>query len=104
MQPQTATKTALITGASRGIGMALTHLFARDGYQLVLVARNESDLQGLADQLSRDWATACTVLAADLSVPAAPTTIVDALQQASIEIDVLVNNAGFANFGMFWET
>lgn len=96
--------TVLITGASSGIGMALTPLFARDGYELVLVARSEGSLHDLAHELSRDWGVACTVLPADLSEATAPTVIATTLQQASINVDVLVNNAGFATHGPFWET
>ena len=89
-------QTALITGASSGIGADLARLFARDGYELVLVARGEAKL--------RELGLPATIIAADLTDPTAPQRIVDELGAKSIDIEVLVNNAGVGVAGAFFET
>ena len=89
-------QTALITGASSGIGADFARLFAREGYDLVLVARNEGRM--------RELGLPATIIAADLSDPAAPRHIVDELRAKSIDVDVLVNNAGVGLTGAFVET
>ncbi len=96
-------QTALITGASGGIGYEFVKLFAQDGYNLVLVARNEQKLNQIADEFPRKFGINVTVIAKDLSLPTAPEEIFAQLQQASIKVDVLVNNAGFATYGLFNE-
>lgn len=96
-------KTALITGASSGIGYEFTSLFAKDGYNLVLVARSEQQLMQLAQQLEDKFGISVRVIAKDLSNASAPEEISTELQQAGVTIDVLVNNAGFATYGMFAE-
>src|ERR1700681_4665461 len=96
--------TALITGASSGIGLELAHLFARDGYDLVLVARTENKLRELASRLESEFGIATTVIAADLAKPDAAQEIVVTLQVHEIRIDALVNNAGFGLGGPFVET
>jgi hypothetical protein len=96
-------KTVLITGASSGIGYELAKVFARDGYNLVIVARSEGKLTELAGQLQREQDITVKVMAKDLSDPAAPEEIYRELQQAEIPIEVLVNNAGFASYGLFTE-
>ena|SRR5436853_3002267 len=97
-------KTALITGASSGIGYELTRLFAGDGYNLVLVARNQEQLMQVADELKEKYGVSVKVTSKDLSAASAPEEIFRELQQESIEIDALVNNAGFATYGLFSET
>ncbi|HID38815.1 MAG TPA: SDR family oxidoreductase [Calditrichaeota bacterium] len=97
-------QTALITGASTGIGYELAEVFARDHYNLVLVARSQKKLEKLAGNLERDYGIKTTVITQDLSVADGPQKIHDVLQKQGIEIDVLVNNAGFGNYGMFTET
>ncbi len=97
------TRTSLITGASSGIGLELAKFFARDHWNLVLVARNESALKRLADELTRQYGIKAAVLPADLSDPAAPKFIYDSLQRQQIVIDALVNNAGFGTHGKFAE-
>lgn len=96
--------TALITGASSGIGYELSKLFAADGYDLVLVARNEQKLNQLAAELHSAHGVDALVLPQDLGNPATPQKIYDALQSRSLTIDALVNNAGFSNYGPFAET
>jgi uncharacterized protein len=93
--------TALITGASGGIGEDLARLFAADGYDVVLVARSEAKLRALASQLEAAHGIGATVFAADLAQPDAPQRIADALRDRAI--DALVNNAGFGLVGPFAE-
>lgn len=96
--------TALITGASSGIGKELSRLFARDGFDLVLVSRRETALRTLADELALLYGTTAHVLTEDLRQPAAPARVYAALAERSITVDVLVNNAGVGIFGLFCET
>ena len=95
-QPQTA----LITGASGGIGYELAKLFARDGYNLVLVARGADKLAQVASELKQFQMTIETV-ALDLCTPSAPQALFDQLQRDGIVVDILVNNAGYGIFGEF---
>ena len=96
--------TALITGASSGIGYELAKLFARDGSNLVLVARSGDKLAQLAAELERAYKIRAIVIAADLALPGGPDQVFTATQKAGIDIDVLVNNAGFGQFGFYAET
>lgn len=99
--PPQISKTALITGASSGIGYELARLFARAGYQLVLVARREDRLNQLANELIQAHDIRVLVLAKDLAEPQVPEEIYQDLQKLNIVVDVLVNNAGFGNYGYF---
>ncbi|QCR23719.1 SDR family oxidoreductase [Pontibacter sp. SGAir0037] len=96
--------TVLITGASGGIGMELAEVFARNGHNLVLVARSEDKLYRLAMRYATNYKVYAKVIAADLSDPAAPQRLFDELKQANMVVDVLVNNAGVGNYGPFRET
>ncbi|MFI5115500.1 MAG: SDR family NAD(P)-dependent oxidoreductase [Terriglobales bacterium] len=102
--PFFAPKTALITGASSGIGLELAHLFARDGYRLVLVARSRGALRELGDDLQSCYSVTVRISPKDLAHPAAPTELYQELQEAGIVLDVLVNNAGFGGSGAFLST
>ena len=95
-----SSQTALITGASGGIGYELAKLFARDRYNLVLVARSGDKLAQVAAELQPLGVTVKTV-ALDLVTSPAPKFLFDQLQRESTVIDVLINNAGFAAFGEF---
>src|SRR5438067_13750456 len=95
----TGRPTALVTGASAGIGLELARVLAREGHDLVLVARREAQLKELADELKDRYGAESTVVAADLADPDAATRIVQAV--ADRAIDVLVNNAGFGGVGAF---
>ena len=88
--------TALITGASSGIGLELARIFARESYRVVLVARNEKRLEEIAQELRP---ADDQVIGIDLSLPGAAEEIHSKLPK----IDVLVNNAGFGVFGKFVE-
>lgn len=94
--------TALITGASGGIGLELAKLFARDGHDLVLVARSEDKLRDLASELEGKGVQV-TVLPFDLARPEAPAQLFAELEARGIELGYLVNNAGFGSVGNFWE-
>ena len=95
-------QTALITGASGGIGLELARLFAAGGYDLVLVARSTAKLEELAGEL-RKHGGAVRVLAKDLARPESPEEVFRELEAAGVAVDVLVNNAGFATYGPFVE-
>lgn len=97
--PQQARKTALITGASSGIGRALAERFAQNGCNLVLVARNQAALARLAEEWQSRYRITVTVIPADLSVEGAAQSVFDAVATRGIEIDYLVNNAGYGLFG-----
>jgi len=99
-----AVRTALITGASSGIGLELARLFGGDGYRLVVVARNRGALRQLADELQSRLGVEVRVVPKDLSHPAAPVELYQELQEAGIAVDVLVNNAGFGGSGPFVQT
>lgn len=88
-------QTALITGASSGIGRELALLFAADGYDLVVVARRADALDEVIREATRAGGVTAKAIPADLTQPAAPRQIFDDLQRAGTRIDVVVNNAGF---------
>lgn len=96
-----ASKTVLLTGASSGIGLELSRLFAQDNHDLVLVARNEEKLNGLAEELKQKYNVNVIVMPKDLSNPASPDEIFEELKARDIIVDILVNNAGFATSGVF---
>jgi short-subunit dehydrogenase len=104
MSSHSHSKTALITGASAGIGYALAKEAAKQGYNLVLVARREDKLRELAAKVSAEYGVHCTVLPHDLSKDDTAELIVAELKEKKIHIDMLINNAGLGVFGMFWET
>lgn len=96
--------TALITGASAGLGRDFARLFAADGHDVVLVARRRDKLEELAVELERDGdGVRAHVLAADLTDRTAPVQIHDHLRANGVDIEFLVNNAGFGSSGRFAE-
>jgi uncharacterized protein len=97
-------KTALITGASGGIGYELALLLARDRYDCILVARSADKLHALAARLESEFRVKTLVVAKDLSKPSAVDEIYEEATAAAMKVDVLVNNAGFPVFGLFSET
>jgi short-subunit dehydrogenase len=98
-----STETALITGASSGIGLHLAHEFAAHGHPLVLVAPVEAELETVAWQLRKDFSTSVRVIAKDLEQPGAAWEISEELRHASVTVDILVNNAGKGFRGKSWE-
>ena len=95
--------TALITGASSGIGLELARIFAEHGHDVVLVARSEAKLKSLASELQSRGVRA-HVVATDLGAPGAAKTVVDRTRELGVDVDVLVNNAGYGLYGPFLET
>ena len=89
----------LITGASSGIGAALAHEFASHGHALVLIARREPELNALADAIAAKGHARPRVIAADLGTAEGPAQLAAALQDAGLEVAILVNNAGFGLLG-----
>ena len=96
-----ARRTCLITGASAGIGKALALTFARNGWDLVLTARREDRLDAIARDLEHRCGISVSSITADLSDPHAPQQIFESLQSSNIQIDGLVNNAGYGLKGTF---
>ena len=96
--------TALITGASAGIGAELARVFAAHRHNVILVARRRDALEALAGQLEGKHGITATVIVDDLADPEAPDRIFAAVRDARIDVEVLVNNAGFGLGGEFSET
>jgi short-subunit dehydrogenase len=92
---------ALITGASRGLGMAFARAFAERRYNLVLVARSSEPLHTFASELRRSNPVAVVAIQVDLSSPGACQVLAEQLSRSGIPIDLLVNNAGFGLRGEF---
>jgi len=96
-------ETALITGASSGIGLHLAHEFARHGHPVVITAPVEAELRSAAEEFTTQHGVTARVIARDLEDPNAAQEIFDELQREGIEIDILVNNAGHGFHGKWWE-
>jgi uncharacterized protein len=96
-------KTALITGASAGLGSEFATLFAADGHDVVLVARRRDKLDAVSGEIAKKHGVRAFALAEDLTDPAAPERIVGELGRLGLEIEFLVNNAGFGSTGAFAE-
>ena len=94
-------KTALVTGASSGIGKAFAELLAQKGYAVVLTARRGDRLEALAAELTRKFGVPAHSLVADLAQPGAPTQMVAELASRGLVIDFLVNNAGYGVPGSY---
>ena len=95
--------TALITGASSGIGYELAKLFAKDHHNLVLVARNGPRLAQVGDELQRQFGIRVKTVALDLAAPTAPQSLFEELRRQGVDVNILVNNAGYGRFGEFAE-
>ena len=93
--------TTLVTGASSGIGLALAELFAKDGSDLVIVARREEILNSVADRFRKDYGVKVQVIPKDLTLKDAPEEIFNEVEKLGLEINTLVNNAGFGLVGEF---
>jgi short-subunit dehydrogenase len=94
----------LITGATTGIGYELSKLFAHDGHHLVLVARNKELLLQRQKELSTDYGVDIKIFELDLSIDSTPFDLYEAIKDENIQIDFLINNAGFGLAGNFSET
>lgn len=100
-------QTALVTGASSGIGRAIALELAGHGAGVILVARRRDRLEELAEEIRKGPGTAVEVLAQDLALPTAPADLVQRIGDAGLDVDLLINNAGFGVHGDFlaesWE-
>ena len=94
-------RTALVTGASAGIGAAFARVFAQNGFDLVLSARRGERLDNLARELEEKYLVTAHVITADLADREAPQRIFDELASRNIDIDALVNNAGYGVPGLY---
>ena len=94
-------ETVLITGASSGIGLELAKLFAADGSQLILAARSADKLQQLAEELNATHGTQSHVIPVDLAKPEGPGALMEQIDALGLAVDVLINNAGFGQYGRF---
>jgi short-subunit dehydrogenase len=97
-------KTALITGASGGIGLELAKLFAKDKINLLLVARSGNKLAALAGSFEQQYGITAKWLATDLTAATAAQEVFDYCRNNQLSVDYLVNNAGFGDFGFFAES
>lgn len=89
-------RTALVTGASAGIGVALARVFAKNGFDLALTARREDRLKTVAAELTNRFGVRASVIAADLADPKSPRRLFNTLCERGVVVDALVNNAGYA--------
>ncbi|HAP34994.1 MAG TPA: short-chain dehydrogenase [Bacteroidetes bacterium] len=96
-------RTALITGASGGIGYELAELFAKDGYNLVLVARSTDTLKAIAEDFQSKYHIVAHIVPMNLSSADSPNELFHYLERNNITVDFLVNNAGFGMLGKFNE-
>src|SRR5689334_1903727 len=94
-------QTALVTGASAGIGIDLAECFAKDGYDVILAARTESALQEVADRLARTYGVKAVPIAVDLQAIGGGAKLAAEIERRGLSVDVLVNNAGYGYAGAF---
>lgn len=97
-------KTALITGASGGLGLEFADILASEGYNVVLVARSRDKLEKLAESLEEYYGIDAFVLTADLTKKEAAKYVYEFTKHNNIDVDVLINNAGFGDYGYFVES
>ncbi|MBL4716802.1 MAG: SDR family oxidoreductase [Bacteroidia bacterium] len=97
-------QTALITGASNGIGLELAKLLAQDSIDLVLTARSEDKLEQLQQELTNEYNVKVYIIKCDLSEIDSAKTLYEEVKNLGLNIDILINNAGFGDFGRFTET
>lgn len=102
--PVFAGTTALITGATSGIGLELARIHASKGGNLVLVARTKLKLMELKSAWEKQYKISVTVIEKDLSIIGAAQEVYDEVHARNISINYLINNAGFGDYGFFYET
>jgi uncharacterized protein len=95
---------ALITGATSGIGYELARLFAADGYNLVIVSRTQADLDQRSGELEKEFGIQVVPIASDLFDPRAAFKLYDEVRRKNLLVDVLVNDAGQGQYGLFVES
>lgn len=94
-------KTALITGASSGIGAEFAQELAERGYNLILVARSQEKLHRLAQELEKEFKIQAEVIVQNLTVATASQSVYQQVEEKGITVDLLINNAGFGDYGTF---
>jgi short-subunit dehydrogenase len=94
-------QTALVTGASTGIGVDLAECFAKDGYDLILAARTESALREVADRLAKTYNVKATSITVDLAAHGGGARLAEEIKKKGLTVDALVNNAGYGSAGAF---
>ena len=94
-------KTALITGASQGIGLEFAKILAGNGYDLILIARTKSRLEEIQNYILQIYGVGVYVMACDLSQPGSCGYIYEQTKRMNLEVDILVNNAGIGDWGLF---
>lgn len=94
-------KTVMITGASRGLGLAFAYEYAKKGYTIIIVARREEKLQEIAKQLQQKFQVDVKVYSCDLSNIHSMENVIRQIEASKIAIDILINNAGMGSFGIF---
>ena len=95
---------ALVTGASMGLGAEFARLLASEGYDLVLTARSGDKLTSLKKEVEGLHGIRAHIVVQDLADPRAPLAIYDQVRATGLEVDVLVNNAGFGMYGLFYQS
>ena len=100
-RPQPLGQTALVTGASAGIGVDLAECFAADGYNVIVTARTESALREVAERLAKRYGVTATPIAVDLVAIGGGRRLADEIAKRGLSVDVLVNNAGYGHAGAF---
>jgi short-subunit dehydrogenase len=101
LPPPSASSTALVTGASSGIGLAIAHELARRSHNLILVARRKERLDELAAELTAEYGVRAEALACDLGKAASRARLPGRAERLGMDVEILVNNAGFATNGPF---
>lgn len=104
MATENNSKYALITGATMGIGYELAKIFAEEGYNLIAVARSQQDLDRIAQDFKQQYGVEVVPMATDLFDPAAAFRLYDDVKAKGLTVDVLVNNAGQGQYGLFVES
>jgi short-subunit dehydrogenase len=94
-------QTALVTGASAGIGVDLAECFANDGYHVILAARTEGALRAVAERLAATYAIKATPIVSDLGIIGGGQRLAESIEKAGLSVDVVVNNAGYGQAGAF---
>src|SRR5687767_14905082 len=103
LPPPNESSTAVVTGASSGMGVEIARELAKRGQNLTLVARREDRLRNLADELERDHGVRVEVVATDISTIEGRRKLIDDLNTKGRDVEILVNNAGYGSAGLFQE-
>jgi len=96
--------TALVTGASSGIGLELSRVLARNGHHLILTARREENLKQIKKELEINYGIQVAIFSIDLALADAPQKLFNFTEKESLHIDILINNAGIGDYGFFHES